>query len=324
MPRPLPAPAAALAAALALAASGARADEIGLAARVNGAEIGRERLERYFEAQLEEKGRLVASIRNPETFKTLKKEALDQLIDRELLWQDARSKGLVAPAKEVDAAMAIFREKIPDPVRRRNALDAAGFTEESYAEHVKGELSIRRLVEKDIAPKVKVTKADVHAFYEGHLDRFTEPAQVRARHVLVKVAPDADAERKAEARGRIDAVLAAAKGGADFADLARSHSEDETAAQGGDLGWFSRGRMVPPFEAAAFALEPGGTSDVVETQFGLHVIRVEERRPEVRHPEAEVRDAIREQLRAEGLRRAVADRVAALRGKARIEILIPL
>lgn len=313
-----------LALALAAAPGAARPQEQGIAARVNGAEITNARLERYFEERLAEKGRLVAGIRSPSAFKSLKREALEELVDRELLWQEARRLKLVAPSRDVDAAMATFREKLPDPARRRNLLEAGGFTEEGYAEHVRRELSIRRLVEKEIAPKVKVSRRDVHAYYEEHADRFTEPAAVRARHVLVKVAPGAPPERRADARERIEAVAAAARGGADFAELARSHSEDETAPAGGDLGWFGRGRMVPPFEAAAFALAPGGISEVVETQFGFHLIRLEERRPEVRHPEVEVQGAIRELLRAERLREATAERVAALRAKAEIQILIPL
>jgi parvulin-like peptidyl-prolyl isomerase len=317
-------PVAILAAALALSTGAAHAQVHGTAARVNDATITNERLERFFEERLEERGRLVASIRSPEAFKTMKREALDELVDRELLWQEARRKKLVAPRKEVEAAMAQFREQVPEATRRRMLLERGGFTEESYEEYVKRELSIRRLVEKEIAPTVKVTKADVHAYYEENVDRFTEPAEVRARHVLVKVAPDAAPEKKAEARARIETVLAAAKGGSDFAELARQHSEDDTAAKGGDLGFFARGRMVPPFEAAAFALEPGGISDVVETQFGYHVIRLEERRPEVVHAEAEVSDAIRDQLRGRALHDAVKARVEGLRATAKIEILIPL
>ncbi|HET8538639.1 MAG TPA: peptidylprolyl isomerase [Anaeromyxobacter sp.] len=313
-----------LAAALALPARDAGAQVIGLAARVNDGEISLERLERFFEERLQDQGRLPASIRSPSAYTAMKKEALEALVDRELLWQEARRRRRVASAREVDAAMATFREKVPDPARRRNLLEAAGFTEDAYAEYVRRELSIRRLVEKDLAPKVKVTAVEVRAFYERNPDRFTEPAAVRARHVLVKVPSDATPERRAEARERIEAVLASARGGSDFADLARAHSEDETAPSGGDLGWFPRGRMVPPFEAVAFALEPGAISDVVETQFGFHVVRVEERRAEVVHAEADVRDAIREQLRAEGVRKAVAERVAALRASATIEILIPL
>jgi peptidyl-prolyl cis-trans isomerase C len=311
--------------ALALASSGpARADDFGVAARVNGAAIGLERLERYFEENLQEKGRLVAGIRSPAAFKTMKREALDELVDRELLWQEAERRKRVTPQKEVDAAMARFRAQVPDPARRRLQLERSGFTEQTYTEYVKHELSIRRLVDLDLAPKVKVTAAEVHASYEADLDRYTQPAEVRARHVLVKVATEASPEQKAEARRRIDAVLAEAKAGADFGALARRSSDDETASAGGELGWFPRGRMVPAFEAVAFSLKPGQLSGVVETPFGYHVIQVEESHPEVREPESKVAGAIRARLGEEKVMKAVRALVAELRATARIEILIPL
>lgn len=324
MARPLSLAALGVALALTTSGSGARAAGHDLAARVNGAGITRERLDRYFEERLQSQGRPVAGIRSPEAFKALKKEALDALVDRELLWQEARRRKHVAPRKEVEAAMTRFREEIPDPARRRLDLEQAGFTEESYAEYVRQELSIRRLVDRDVVPRVKVSDADVHAFYEENPRHFGEPAEVRARHVLVKSSASEDPGRREEARRRIEAVLAEARGGADFAELARRHSEDATAADGGDLGWFPRGRMVPAFEEAAFALEGGGISEVVETPFGFHVIRVEERRPESRLPEAEAADAIRAHLRAMRTGEAVAARIAELRGRARIEILVPL
>ncbi len=321
--RPLPALGAALA--LALAWPGpAGAGDFGLAARVNGGEISRERLERYFEEDLQEKGRLVAGIRSPEAFKSMKRKALDELVDRELLWQEAERRKRVVPQKEVEAAMARFRAQVPDPARRRLQLERGGFTEQGYAEYVRHELSIRRLVELDLAPKAKVTPAEVHAFYEANLDRYTQPAEVRARHVLVKVAPEASPEQRAEARRRIDAVLAEARTGVDLGALARRSSDDETASAGGELGWFPRGRMVPAFEAAAFALQPGQLSPVVETPFGFHVIEVEERRPEVREPESKVAGAIRGRLGEEKLQKLVRALVAELRATARIELLIPL
>lgn len=157
--------------ALLLAAPPAAAAEHGLAARVNGAEITRERLERYFEERLGERGRHVAGIRSPEAFKALKREALDELVERELLWQEARRRKRVASAAEVEAAMARFRAAVPDPARRRLQLEAGGFTEVTYAEYVRRELSIRRIVDRDVAPKLKIADADVEAFYDANADR---------------------------------------------------------------------------------------------------------------------------------------------------------
>src|SRR5207247_920331 len=116
-----------------------------------------------------------------------------------------------------------------------------------------------------------VSKDDeVAEYYALHKDdKFTEPEQVRARHILVKTAADAGPDAKAAARKKAEELLAKVKAGADFAALAKERSEDAgSAANGGDLGLFTRGRMTPAFEEAAFTLQGGGLSDVVETPFG--------------------------------------------------------
>jgi len=179
----------------------------------------------------------------------------------------------------------------------------------------------------DFAAQVEVADADVAEYYELNKDeQFTEPEQVRARHILVKVDPDATAEAKAAARKKAEDLLARVKAGEDFATLAKKSSDDPgSAAKGGDLGLFGRGAMTPAFEAAAFALEPGQVSDVVETPFGFHVIRVEE------HPAGGVKplEAVREQItqklrndRALELARKQAedDRRAIVRGRALAEV----
>jgi len=102
--------------------------------------------------------------------------------------------------------------------------------------------------------------------------------EVRARHILLTVPADAKPAQRDSIRRRIEQIRAQAAGGADFAQLAQQNSADPSAQQGGDLGWFARGRMVPAFEQAAFALQPGQISPVVESPFGYHVIKLEERR----------------------------------------------
>lgn len=120
--------------------------------------------------------------------------------------------------------------------------------------------------------------ARVRAFYDEHPERFKQPERVRARHLLIRVASDASEEDVAKARERAEAGLARIRGGEDFAAVASELSEDPGSKdRGGDLGFFTRGQMVPPFEEAAFALQVGEVSDVVETPFGFHIIKVEER-----------------------------------------------
>src|SRR5213594_802843 len=153
----------------------------------------------------------------------------------------------------------------------------------------------------DFLSQVEVKDDEVAEYYALHKDdKFTEPEQVRARHILVKTAADAGADVKAAARKKAEELLAKVKAGGDFAALAKERSEDAgSAANGGDLGLFTRGRMTPAFEEAAFALQGGGLSDVVETPFGFHVIKVEEHRPGGAKPLETVHDEIVDTLKRE-------------------------
>ena len=162
--------------------------------------------------------------------------------------------------------------------------------------------------------KAKVSDADVKADYDAHAAQYTRPEQRHARHILFKLPPGAGAADKAAARDKAVAALARAQKGEDFATLARSMSQDTMSApQGGDLGWFGRGAMVKPFDDAVFSTPPGQFTPIVETEFGFHVIRVEEAREAGTTPFDEVKDSLRRRLelqRAQDLASAEAQRLA--------------
>src|SRR5947209_14965389 len=126
-----------------------------------------------------------------------------------------------------------------------------------------------------------VTQADLEKYYKDHEDRYRLPDRVKARHILIKtpaVLPGAKPDEKAvaEARTKAEDVLKQVKAGGNFAELAKKYSDDPgSKAAGGELGWFGKGKMVPEFEKAAFALNPGQTSDLVQSSFGFHIIQAE-------------------------------------------------
>ncbi len=159
----------------------------------------------------------------------------------------------------------------------------------------------------------------VKAFYDEHPDRFHAPEKVRARHVLVRVPPDATTEAVDAARERAESARKRIEGGEDFARVASETSDDPgSKADGGDLGFFQRGQMVKPFEEVAFTLEPGALSEVVKTDFGFHVIRVEEKKPaESRTFEDARRVIAREIIATDAARTAARERAEALARKVR-------
>jgi len=162
------------------------------------------------------------------------------------------------------------------------------------------------------ADKSSITAEAVEEHYALHADTdFTVKETVSARHILKKVAPDADEPAKKAARAAINAVAARLAKGEDFATVARETSEDSSAESGGDLGTFGRGRMVAPFEEAAFALEPGQTSGIVESPFGFHIIRVDAKTAGRVKPIEEVRDEIVTLLANEGAAAKAFDAAAA-------------
>src|SRR5580765_3461747 len=153
------------------------------------------------------------------------------------------------------------------------------------------------LVDTDsIRSKIVVPAADIERSYNDNLSQYTTPEQIRASHILLKTEGKDDAAVKT----RAEALLKQAQSGADFAELAKKNSEDEgTAPKGGDLDFFGRGRMVPEFDTAVFALEPGQMSDLVKTQYGYHIIKMTDKKPGAVKSLNDVKAQITEQLSME-------------------------
>ncbi len=148
----------------------------------------------------------------------------------------------------------------------------------------------------DFKNNVNVREREIRRYFKKYEDNFVTPAEIKARHILFKLAPDASEEFLQEKRQQLGKLLDQIKRGASFEELAIKHSEDGTAAESGDLGWFKPGEMVPEFENAAFAMETGQVSEIVRSPFGLHLIKVEQRKQEVTKSLDEVRDEITEIL----------------------------
>ncbi len=149
----------------------------------------------------------------------------------------------------------------------------------------------------DFADQVQITDNDIESYYEYNIESFKQPREVKARHILFRLPQGASPEQEREVKARALKVLALARQGKDFAELAKQYSEGPTKETGGDLGYFSKGKMVKDFEEAAFALDKGEISDLVRTPFGYHIIKVEDIREARTKPLEEVRPQILETLR---------------------------
>lgn len=149
----------------------------------------------------------------------------------------------------------------------------------------------------DFADEITITDAEIENYYQENMDRFQRKEEVQARHILIKAEQNESAEVRAAARIKAENLLQQIRSGADFGALASLNSEDPgSKTRGGSLGWFSRGKMVGPFENAAFEMEPGEVSGIVETQYGYHIIEVLDRHDEGITPLENVHDGIEQQL----------------------------
>src|SRR5438128_3317960 len=183
----------------------------------------------------------------------------------------------------------------------RNQVSASDSDVAAYFESHKDDFKILQkrkirylLVDIDaMRAKINLPQSEIERAYNNNMEQYTTPEQVRASHILLKTEGKDDAAVKAKAED----VLKQARGGTDFAELAKKYSEDEASAkQGGDLDYFGKGRMVPEFDQAAFSMEPGTISDLVKTQYGYHIIKLVDKKPGTTRTLAEVRPQIADQL----------------------------
>lgn len=300
-----------------------QAQEVGLAARVNGVEISSFRLERHFSDYLSTQGLNEGAIRSPRTYKRLKREALEQLIDKELLWQEAQRLAVKVEDAQVRQELEAKRSAFRSVDAFIRALTEAGFDETSYADYLRHELVASQVLQV-LSQPAPPDEQEVRRVYAENQARLVRPEQVRARHLLLAVPAGADAAVASEAERRIRDVLQQIRSGADFADLAQRHSADASAAQGGDLGYFSRGKMVPAFEAVAFALRPGEVSEPVRSPYGWHLIKVEAHRPSEPLDPAQGLAIVRQMLLDQRRAQARAAALERLRAASKIELLTEL
>jgi peptidyl-prolyl cis-trans isomerase C len=252
---------------------------------------------------------------------TLKQRILDNLIARELMKQEIEKKGIKVDESEVDAQLDTVK-KSTSPEDFANSLKQMNMTEQALKEHFASQLAIKKLIDTELASKVVVTPEEVKAFYESNPDVFKTQEMVRASHILVKVDPKASAEEKAKALEKIKGIQKRIQAGEDFAQVAKEVSDCPSKENGGDLNFFQKGQMVGPFENAAFAMKPGETSDIVETEFGYHIIKLTDKKAPGTMSFDEVKPRIEQHLKSEKMSQEFPKYIETLKSKAKIEILV--
>ncbi|NTX05359.1 peptidylprolyl isomerase [Myxococcus sp. CA051A] len=253
----------------------------------------------------------------------LMKTALDTLIGEKLMEAEITEMGISATEGEVDELVNDVRKQnnITDPAQFEQVLVAEGLTMTTYRDMLRKRILRDRLLRMKVGPKVKVTEEDLKAAYNQYARAESEDMEVHARHILVAVDPKATEEQVAAARKKAEGIAQEARReGMDFSALARARSEGPSAADGGDLGWFKRGVMVQAFEKVAFNLKDGDVSEPVRTNFGWHILKVEERRSVAATTYEEMRPKLEGKLLQEKTDKFLDQYVTELKQKASIDV----
>ena len=288
------------------------------AAVVNGSVITQEAL--LFETQrvMEQMARQ-GQVPDEAMMPQMRENVLNRMIEEELLYQDSQAKAIKVPEDRVNKELASIKERFPSEKEYNDALAGIGMSEDALAQKITRGVAIEELIKTHVIQDITVGAEESRNFYDQNASMFEKPEQVKASHILIKTAEDATDDQKMEARKKIDDVRKKAVAGEDFAALAKEYSEGPSNVRGGDLGYFSRGQMVKPFEDVAFSLKQGEISDVVETQFGYHIIIVTDHRPASVVDYETAKAQIEERLKQEKSLGQIRQYIETLREKADIQ-----
>lgn len=301
------------------AKEGAKPAEVslqGIVARVNGSAIGAIELRRSKKVLL--RGQTVAA----EQQSAVDKLAVEQLISAELLYQAAAKLEIKELDTLIEAKMAQDKARFKDEQEFKNALKEMEMDENGLREYTRRTLILSRFLEITFASKTVVSEVETRTFYDSNLDKFKRDETVRASHILIGIDRKASSDDKNTARKTAEKLRKELVDGADFAMLAKGNSTCPSSQQGGDLGFFGKGQMVPAFEKAAFALKPGEISEVVETPFGYHIIKLTERKPAATAEFKDVKTKIEEYLKGQKVNEAIQKYLEDARKVARIEVFL--
>lgn len=299
----------------------------GIAALVNGEPILLSDVERMAGPALAELAAAADPAQHAARQREIRQRALDGLIDELLFDQLAREHKIQVTEEDLDREIQrvlelnhISQQQLVEMLRLHERKSLEQFREERRRDMVQQKLLDSQLLKNpEMKGRLQVGERDVEEAYRAQYAAVAASEAVRVSHILVPLPADAPPEREAEVRAQVEQLLAEIRQGKDFAEMAQAHSQDPSAALGGDLGFLRRGEVEPAFEKTAFSLKDGEVSEPVRTPFGYHLIRVTERKMEGARPFSEVQNEIRNRLAREKFMKVMQDWLAELRQRATIE-----
>lgn len=202
-----------------------------------------------------------------------RKSALAWLIEKELLYQEARRKGLTVSKATIDAVITHNEERLGSMAAFLNALKKEGRTLKQFREEIEREALISMLARAEIDEKSTYTEGELNDYYMQNISRFKRPDSMRIWHILISADPESSVEDRGKKKVFAQEVLTKIKAGEDFSSAAEKYSEDAYRVKGGDMGYIHKGRLTTEVEEAAFGLREGELSNVIESIYGFHIIK---------------------------------------------------
>jgi peptidyl-prolyl cis-trans isomerase C len=248
----------------------------------------------------------------------LRKQLIENLIDRELLYQQAKQRNIRIRKRWVNLALKELKNQLGNRAAYQRFLENTGMTESMLHERIQKGLIVRRLLRREVIRQIKVSEAEMQAFYREHPEYFQRKERIRVRHILIAFGDENDKVERGNALLRIQSIQLMLHENADFAFLALEYSDDPSKVRGGDIGYLERQQLIKDFSEAAFALEPGEVSDIVETRFGYHLIKAIDRTPPSRMAYRNARAKIERTLRRNKEKKATEAYLARQRRRASI------
>jgi len=311
-----------VAVAISLFAGPVRADETASSgkeiASVNGKAISKSQYERrlsVFKKRAAHKGGPL----DDTALTTVKNRILENLIDAEVLYQQSQKEGIKVDDQAINEQIEKMKKRFSDETAYKKAIERMHVSEKEFRTEIQRALAINQLIDTNVRQKITVTDEESKKYYNNNSNLFKQPEQVKISLIWIKVTPDDEESKKIQARKKIEMVQKKVKQGEDFGKLAKAYSEGPNAQREGAWGYLKRGKTADPIRDAAFALNVGEVSRIIETKSGYHLIKVNDKKPAGTTPYKEVIPMIERHLEKEKEKTEIQGYIENLKKSAKIK-----
>jgi peptidyl-prolyl cis-trans isomerase C len=291
-------------------------------AKVNGQPIYEDQLTEGVNKSLKKWKKYGMRQQTPALTYKLQKRALNQVIDDVLIIQAAQKIKVTDLDKKVDQKLRDMKKRYRTDKQFEAHLQKRKLTEKKLKENLTKQVYVDEYLKKNGISDPDIPETAIREFYDSSPENYARQETIEVSHILIKVDGAAGPEEKEKAYLKIEEIRKDIIGGKDFAEMAKEHSECNSASGGGRLRYIEKGYMPKEFDEVAFSIEKDTLSDIVKTKFGYHIILVTDKKPGGIAPYEEVRDFIKKYLQKDESQKKLAEHIAKLKEKATIEILL--